>query len=142
RITHKPLVAALTAFALLAAGARAGDSTEARGHAQQLVEGQQSTIAFFMHPTATLKAISCDRTEAHANGDFTLEYTFRFRSWYRTSFWSKIRFRFYANGGLDQCAASETNAWVRPFTAANLLVGWLKGRLASHAGSADSDQMR
>jgi hypothetical protein len=53
-----------------------------------------------------------------------------------------MRFRFYANGGLDSCAAGETSAWVRPFTAANCVVGWFRNRLASNAGTAGSDQLR
>jgi hypothetical protein len=142
RTTSNTLAAALAAWVLLTSTARlrAGETAEAR--AQELVVGQQSTIAFVMHPTATLKSISCDRTVADSNGDFRLDYTFRFKAWYGKSFYSKMRFHFYANGGLDRCAAGETSAWVRPFTAANTVVSWLKGRLGSNAGSKDSDQLR
>jgi hypothetical protein len=142
RTTQKLPAAVVAACLLLATAARvrAGETAEARAH--ELVKGQQSTIAFVMHPTATLKSISCDRTAAASNGDFTLDYTFRFKAWYGKSFYSKLRFHFYANGGLDRCAASETSAWVRPFTAANHVVGWLKGRLGSNAGSKDGDQLR
>ncbi len=132
-------------LALNAAPARAGsDAAEALTRAQQLVDGQQGTVAFIMHPTATLKSMACDRTATLDNGDFTLDYTFRFRSWYGTSFYSKMQFHFYANGGLDRCAAGATNAWVRPFTAANFVVGWLKGRLQSNmtsSGARDNDQL-
>jgi hypothetical protein len=136
------LAAALAAALLLAtaARARAGETPDCR--ARQLVDGQQSTIAFFMHPTATLKSLSCDASTTKSNGDFTLDYTFRFKSWYGKSFHSKMRFHFYANGGLDSCAANGTNAWVSPFTASNLVVRWFKGRLTSNAGSSDSDQLR
>jgi hypothetical protein len=142
RTTPKPLAAILAACLLLAGAARvrAGETAEARAH--ELVKGQQSTIAFVMYPTATLKSISYDRLITDRNGDFRLDYTFRFRAWYGKSFYSKMRFHFYANGGLDRCAAGETSAWVRPFTAANTVVGWLKGRLGRNAGSADSDQLR
>ncbi len=140
--TQKTLAAALVAFALLLGATRiqAGETAECR--AQQLIDGQQSTIAFVMHPTATLKSIACDRTRGHSNGDFSLDYTFQFKAWYGKSFYSKMSFRFYANGGLDSCSAGETSAWVRPFTAANYVVRWLKGRLSTNAGSADSDQLR
>lgn len=142
RPTPKTLATLLAACALLvsAARVRAGETAECR--AQQLIDGQQSTIAFVMHPTATLRSITCDGTRSHSNGDFTLDYTFRFKAWYGKAFYSKMRFRFYANGGLDSCSAGETSAWVRPFTAANYVVGWLKGRLRSNAGSAESDQLR
>ncbi len=144
RAMRKAPVTLLAACLLLAAAARAraGDSTEARARAHELVQGQQSTIALLMHPTATLKSISCERTRALNNGDFTMEYTFRFRAWYGKSFYSKMRFTFYANGGLDSCAAGETSAWVRPFTASNCVVGWFRGRLASNAGKGDNDQLR
>jgi hypothetical protein len=143
RTTQKTLAAVLTAGVLLAGAARAragGETAEARG--QQLIEGQQSTIAFAMYPTATLRSISCDRTYTTGDGDFTLHYTFRFKAWYGKSYYAKMRFHFYANGGLDHCAAGETSAWVRPFTAANYVVRWLKGRLGGNAGSADGDQLR
>jgi hypothetical protein len=138
----KTLAAFLAACLLLATAARvrAGETAEARAH--ELVKGQQSTIAFVMHPTATLKSISYDRIVTDSSGDFRLDYTFRFKAWYGKSFYSKMRFHFYANGGLDHCAAGETSAWVRPFTAANTVVGWLKGRLGSNAGSTDSDALR
>ena len=139
-------VAACLLLGLLAAPARAGGGpADALARAQQLVDGQQSTIAFIMHPTATLQSLSCDGTTTLDNGDLALEYTFRFRSWYGTSFYSKMRFQFYANGGLDHCKAGETNAWVRPFTAANFVVRWLKGRLQSNmprGASEDDDQLR
>jgi hypothetical protein len=142
-MTKPRVVAVALAAALLLATAgrvRAGETADCR--ARELVEGQQSTIAFFMHPTATLKSISCDGTSKKNNGDFTLDYTFHFRAWYGKSFHSKMRFHFYANGGLDSCIANGTSAWVNPFTTANLVVRWFKGRLNRNAGSADSDQLR
>jgi hypothetical protein len=144
RSPQKTLVAVLAALTLLAAAtrARAGDSVEPKARAHELVEGQQSTIALLMHPTATLKSISCERTRTLDNGDFTMEYTFRFRAWYGKSFYSKMHFRFYANGGLDSCSGGETSAWVRPFTASNWIVGWFRNRLASNAGKGDNDQLR
>jgi hypothetical protein len=140
--TRSALVAVLTACTLFASAAhvRASDSPDCR--ARELVVGQQSTIAFAMHPTATLKSISCDGTRKHGDGDFSLDYTFRFKAWYGKSFYSKMSFRFYANGGLDQCSAGETSAWVRPFTAANCVVRWFKGRLNSNSGSSENDQLR
>jgi hypothetical protein len=140
--TPRVLAAALAAGLLLAAAGRlqAGETADCR--ARQLVDGQQSTIAFFLHPTATLKSLSCDGSSKQSNGDFTLDYTFRFKSWYGTSFYSKMRFRFYANGGLDSLSANGTNAVVSPFTASNLIVRWFKGRLVSNAGSSDTDQLR
>src|SRR3954453_18732529 len=109
RTTQTTLAAVLAACVLLtsAARARAGETAEAR--AQELVVGQQSTIAFVMYPTATLKSISCDRRVAESGGDFRLDYTFRFKAWYGKAFYSKMRFHFYANGGLARCAASETS---------------------------------
>ena len=133
-------VLATCTLLVTAARGRADDSPDER--ARELVAGQQSTIAFAMYPTATLKSISCYRTRTHGDGDFSLDYTFRFQSWYGKSFYAKMSFRFYANGGLDRCAAGETSAWVRPFTTANCVVRWFKGRLNNNAGSADSDQLR
>jgi hypothetical protein len=114
--------------ALNATPARAGDSTESLGRAQKLVEGQQQVIAFFMHPTATLKSISHQGTRNFDSGDFSVDYTFQFESLFGNPFQSRMKFYFFGNGALDYCVGGETTALVRPFTASNLVVDWVKGK--------------
>jgi hypothetical protein len=138
----RTLAIALATALLLVTVARGGEDETPDQRARKLVEGQQSTIALCMHPTATLQSISCDRTTTKDDGDFALDYTFRFESWYGTKFSSKMRFHFYANGGLDSLAANGTNAVIKPFTASNLVYRWFKNRLTKNAGSDDSDQLR
>jgi hypothetical protein len=121
--------------------ARAGDSTESLDRARALIEEQRTVIAFCMHPTAKLKSVTRAGTKSFESGDFRVEYTFHFTSTFGNDFRSKMQFYFFGNGALDYCVGRETTGLVRPFTTANLVVDWIKGKIREDASVQNNREL-
>jgi hypothetical protein len=119
-----------------------GEKVEPVERAHRLISEQQKVIAFFMHPTATLKSVARDTCKEFDSGDFCLDYTFRFTSVFGNEFESKIRFYCFGNGALDYCAGGQTTGFVRPFTASNVVVDWLKGQIRDDPALRDNRQVQ
>jgi hypothetical protein len=132
-----PLVA-LGVLGGMAHPARAADKeTIAKSRKYLEAESRAKAILFFMHPTASFEkmeyvrttGVTDPRTRKERKGHYCLEYRFRWKSGQLDDHTTILHASFDEEGKLDAIVGGKTTTFVKPFAAANIVLGAVKEQI-------------
>lgn len=110
------------------AWAQAPGEAEARRRVRMTVERNEAIVLFFMHPSVSLKRVDYGEVRRVAGG-YSLTCTFHWANVSDEAGYSELAFECTDEGSIDFVRVGESDAFIPPFFASNIVIQLLKDEI-------------